>query len=849
MNNSFTSSRESSPAAAAAPPQPSAFRRTLTALSGTLRASSIGDTLRRTLHMAGPVNEIGQFEFNLHDLYEYSNPTISREETVYYNGVPISVSYTISVKHFPRYVQSIRGDHINTGIRDIYKDTFYPSGTIPIEELMQQRDPFQICGPACNPAHQLLDTIEPVEYKLKFSNVSCQSSKELSSLSLIMYSVHCFNSKMIAMNPMSNNQFHLPSSYNDSLDYSWSTKYVFELENRFLNVECWNNSRTIYYGNWTISLHNLFSGPAAYEVHLLNGDDSDVDITVRFEFDLETQSIYFIDFDNITITNGKKLGLKFKLDKQQQVITGITSPDDPNNLVFSKTTPFRFVVITPCNTTHAIKNKLVLEIMNIDVFHKQAISNITIELNQAKVLHSQENIVAEYTKENALSCVMSIYSNTDHQGLYSDYVLRGDSNTVFACIQYPYLWDKRNLQISNSMIQSVVRNNMNMNQTKVIVLYSTIPLPYDTILSIQLHSIILSQTNIQTCETEQLLEIYYEGLSIYKNISDNVIQLVNNQYLIVMYVQDCTAIYKYINAMIAAGDNIEMYQQQDTTTTQSTSSSPQRQSLEEGGVEEVPLPPPVPLPETPLPSATTTDETSTPQQQPSTEQTPIQPSTTTTEGGESKPEEVGPGGESPQPVAIPSSASLPIKPEQPAEETKPTLSVVSSAVPPEINEFRKSIKHSLELNIADNIPPAYCRCECGTYLSLVCKNCNKSVSTLQISSAYKINCNKCSTETNIFTTNKKDFGGHCKNCDYDLSEMEIEADKLPPTSNTCIQCTSCDKYMVYHCPKCKKVPKKKIIYYKVECPECHVFSLVGKRGKSCNKCQTPYPDFLTITVV
>lgn len=142
------------------------FQSTLTAISTVLKGTNLTDSLRKTLHIEAPINEIGTFDLVLFNYYEYSNVNEEREEEIYYENKPIIVKYCVSIKNYPRFVQSIRGTHINNGIIDKYTNLFYPANTIRIEEAIEKRDHFFRCEPACSPPSSSKPTIEPVEFKL-----------------------------------------------------------------------------------------------------------------------------------------------------------------------------------------------------------------------------------------------------------------------------------------------------------------------------------------------------------------------------------------------------------------------------------------------------------------------------------------------------------------------------------------------------------------------------------------------------------------------------------------------------------------------------------------------------------
>lgn len=129
---------------------------------------------------------------------------------------------------------------------------------------------------------------------------------------MLLFCSNYFKSPIIDLFEFKPHEYALPTIYENKIEASFSTDYLYELNYRYLILECWNDLKTIFYGYYTISLHNLLSGDRSYDIKLIEGDNED-DVSIHFNFDFTKKVKCYLEFDNISITNTKNIQLEYQI--------------------------------------------------------------------------------------------------------------------------------------------------------------------------------------------------------------------------------------------------------------------------------------------------------------------------------------------------------------------------------------------------------------------------------------------------------------------------------------------------------------------------------------------------------
>lgn len=128
--------------------------------------------------------------------------------------------------------------------------------------------------------------------------------------SIILFVNNCgFYTKFMNLTKQLDNNYVLSSGI---VKCDYTTRYIHNLNQTFLIIEVMDKYKKVLYGDYTISLHNLFSGPKQYEIELENSKLPSQSI-LSFGFNFTYDRNYYLKFSNIELEGStSKNGIEIK---------------------------------------------------------------------------------------------------------------------------------------------------------------------------------------------------------------------------------------------------------------------------------------------------------------------------------------------------------------------------------------------------------------------------------------------------------------------------------------------------------------------------------------------------------
>lgn len=333
---------------------------------------------------------------------------------------------SLEVTPFPTFVQSVNGQHIYNGNCHSYINiTTIPHAILGAEKPMTS---FTGSEPACFPPNSNTSTIDEVTFNMKVNTITCTSSEDIPNLKIIMYAINSFNTKLITMSKLPGNKFVAPVG---TLSLQYKTKQLYELHHKYMICEAWNADQSIYYGDFYLSLHNLFSGPKKYvDVKLEHGTIHPT-ISLNFNVEVNYSRKYYLMFKEIIIENlnaqkgaamiGAKLG--------NSTTTSQCEKGEKSGKVAYSCAELDGLVIEVINDQIVDKKDIEVAVSDVGGCMKNVLAKGRIGCDKFIPLkHSRDFTMKldgkgiDGSKPINMSFTLLAYTNIDHNGLYHDYV-------------------------------------------------------------------------------------------------------------------------------------------------------------------------------------------------------------------------------------------------------------------------------------------------------------------------------------------------------------------------------------------------------------------------------------------
>lgn len=352
-----------------------------------------------------------------------------------------------SITGFPKYLQCFKGTHT-------YKDGQHQFTSIQIADIMNENissnnnnnelnirnknNKLSIFEPLCLPPNSMLtNTKYPVKIGITIKDIECIISQEdvPQNCSVMFYISNDSNSsittglKSLEMCDKKTGTFTTNGKAIKLPLINSFTPYLFT--NQYLNIEVYNNNEGEYcYGNYQISLHNLFSGPVSYSCQLNSYHENEY---VRINFnseilikkkicgrlsDLKISNIVNGDFDGFIIEanmncekveyNAYQSDIKNKSIQFMSEDKEIDLEYDSNGDVFdddNKKNVFSIRILKDEKIFADYK----IPLSQLIPFVEDKDVKVTLKTNSNKI----KNIVLSYH--------LHFYSNVDGNGIYTDY--------------------------------------------------------------------------------------------------------------------------------------------------------------------------------------------------------------------------------------------------------------------------------------------------------------------------------------------------------------------------------------------------------------------------------------------
>lgn len=517
--------------------------------------------------------KIGTHQLDLKSLFEAEQPLAKVEASFDSNSkLTDLLSCSLEVSPFPNFVQSVKGQHIYNG----HCHSYINIATIPHAVVGAEKPMVSFSGsqPGCFPPNSNTQTVDDVIFNIKLNTITCQSSEDIPNLKIIMYAINGFNTKLITMSKLPGNKFVAPVG---TMSLQHKTKQIYELHHKYMICEAWSEDQKIYYGDFYISLHNLFSGPKKYvDVKLENGKVHP-SITVNFNIEVSVSRKYYIMFKEVIIENlnAQKGAALIGARMGGSTATAQCEKCEKSGKIAYSCSELDGLAIEVINDQIVERKDIEVAISDVGGCMKNILAKGRIGSDKFIPLkHSRDFTMKldgkgmDASKPINMSFTVVVYSNIDHNGLYHDYIqsdkdqfinneihskeasTNKPTNSICEYKQYPY---HRKICEYNPHQKEEITEANNVDNVELLAAYRKESSGQVLSSSIKCDShcnIIVNSKSVQVYKSNNELITEFDCSCLHVEYSDLVLEIMSNQGNMTILTNDAFDLYQQIQHLV-----------------------------------------------------------------------------------------------------------------------------------------------------------------------------------------------------------------------------------------------------------------------------------------------------------
>lgn len=408
-------------------------------LSGSICFQDIisNPILKIALINAKTQESLGDYYLNVID--EYPELTLQDHFSYYStdeNGETVETStYQFelhgSITGFPKYLQCFKGLHTFKNGKNIFTDITISDVISDNLNIRSKNNKLSIFEPICLPPGSMLtNTKYPIKTNITFKDIECVISQEndIPQGATVLFYINDITTGLISLET-GDKRTGTFTSNDKSIKMPLLNSFTpYLYTNQYLNIEVYSGKDADHcYGNYQISLHNLFSGPTSYSFQLNSYHESEF-VRVSFNTDIVVKKKICAELTDLmleNIVNGFD-GYIIEANMNCEKVEYNTYSSDMRKKAIMFVSDDKEIDLEYDSTGKVFEDKK--NIFNIRIIKDdKLLAEYKIPLVELIPLVEDKNVKVTLTTNSKkipniiLSYNLHFYSNVDGIGIYTDY--------------------------------------------------------------------------------------------------------------------------------------------------------------------------------------------------------------------------------------------------------------------------------------------------------------------------------------------------------------------------------------------------------------------------------------------